>query len=50
MLSRLADSEPWLATAFGPSETLYLPEIGLDVPVDEFYLGLDLPEQTETDR
>ena len=50
VLWRSAAGEAWLATAFGPGETLALPEIGLDVPVDEFYLGLDLPEQDETGR
>lgn len=50
VLARSDASQPWLATAVGPGESLDLPEIGLEVPVDEFYWGLDLPEQTETGR
>jgi Uma2 family endonuclease len=35
------DGDRWLATAATGGDTLAMPEIGIDVPLMEFYLGLD---------
>lgn len=33
----------WIATALGAGDTLALPEVGIELPLDECYAGLDLP-------
>jgi Uma2 family endonuclease len=33
--------EDWIATALTEEDTLLMPEIGIEVPVSEFYAGLD---------
>lgn len=36
----------WTASALTAGETLDLPELGIGVPVDEIFAGLDLPTET----
>jgi len=43
VLSRAADTDAWIATTLTGEETLRLDEIGIDVPVAEFYEGVELP-------
>jgi Uma2 family endonuclease len=38
------DGDRWVATAATAEDTLAMPEIGIDVPLSEFYFGLDLDE------
>jgi Uma2 family endonuclease len=38
------DGERWLASAATAGDTLEMPEIGIDVPLADFYLSLDLGE------
>ena len=40
----------WTATAPVEGETLQLPEIGIELPLDECYAGLDLPRNTDRDE
>jgi Uma2 family endonuclease len=35
--------EDWIATTLAEGDTLQLPEIGIELPLDECYAGLDLP-------
>jgi Uma2 family endonuclease len=39
--------EDWIATALTEENTLALPEVGIEVPLDEFYVGLEFPEPTD---
>jgi hypothetical protein len=38
------DGDRWIATAVTGGDTLAMPEIGIDVPLDDFYQGLDFAE------
>jgi Uma2 family endonuclease len=42
--------EDWIATALAEGDTLSLPEIGIELPLDECYAGLDLPRDAGTDE
>jgi Uma2 family endonuclease len=42
VMSRVQDDDPWAATALIDSEVLRMPEIGIEIPVVEFYEGTDL--------
>lgn len=46
------DAGDWIATALTSDDTLDLPEIGIAIPVSEFYEGIDLsaPQPTVTSR
>jgi Uma2 family endonuclease len=39
--------EDWIATALTEENTLAMPEIGIEVPVSEFYAGLEFTEPTK---
>jgi Uma2 family endonuclease len=39
---RLRDGDPWIATALTDGDTLRMPEIGIEIPIAEFYEGTDL--------
>jgi hypothetical protein len=39
----------WTASALTENDTLALPEIGIELPIAECYLGLDLSPPTETE-
>jgi len=41
--------EDWMATALAEGDTLQLPEIGIELPLDECYAGLDLPSDMAGD-
>ncbi len=41
------DGDRWLATAATEGDTLAMPEIGIDVPLIEFYQGVDFGEQEQ---
>ena len=45
VLARTA--EGWLAQVLAVGETLAMPEIGITIPLDELYLGVDLPEEPQ---
>jgi hypothetical protein len=38
----LRDGDPWIATALTDGDTLRMPEIGIEIPIAEFYEGTDL--------
>jgi len=38
--------EDWVATTLAEGDTLALPELGIELPLDECYAGLDLPRNT----
>jgi Uma2 family endonuclease len=40
--SRANGDEPWIATALTEGDVLRMPEIGIEVPIAEFYEGTDL--------
>jgi Uma2 family endonuclease len=42
--TRANGNDPWTTTALTGGEVLSIPEIGIDVPVEEFYEGTDLAE------
>ena len=42
--SRANGEQPWIATALIEGEVLRIPEIGIEIPIAEFYEGTDLPE------
>jgi Uma2 family endonuclease len=39
--------EDWIATALTEEDTLAMPEVGIEVPLAEFYVGLEFTEPTE---
>ena len=39
------DGDRWSATVLIAGDTLALPEIGIELPLDECYAGLDLPNR-----
>jgi Uma2 family endonuclease len=39
---RLSGDDPWIATALTDGDTLRMPEIGIEIPIAEFYEGTDL--------
>jgi Uma2 family endonuclease len=43
--ARANGNDPWTTTALTGGEVLSMPEIGIDVPVAEFYEGTDLSEE-----
>lgn len=44
VFERTAGDEDWLATALTGEDTLRIPEIGIEIPVAEFYENVDLPD------
>jgi Uma2 family endonuclease len=40
--SRLRGDDPWIATPLTDGDILHMPEIGIEIPVAEFYEGTDL--------
>ena len=44
VLRRASETEEWTATALLAENILQLPEVGIQVPVAEFYAGVDLPD------
>jgi Uma2 family endonuclease len=44
VFAREADAPAWTATALVDGATLTLPEIGIDIPIAEFYDGVDFPD------
>jgi len=43
VLSRAHGTDPWITSTLIAGESLSLPEAGIEVPVDEFYEDVDLP-------
>jgi hypothetical protein len=39
---RLQDGDPWIASALTDGDVLRMPEIGIEIPIAEFYEGTDL--------
>jgi Uma2 family endonuclease len=39
---RLKDGDPWIATSLIDGDILRMPEIGIEIPIAEFYEGTDL--------
>lgn len=44
VFERAEAGQPWTGTTLLPGDTLALPEIGIEVPVAEFYERVDLPD------
>ncbi len=44
VLHRRGADEPWTATALTADDTLFLPEIGIEIPVGELYETVDFPD------
>ena len=44
------EADKWTAYALTENEMLQMPEIGIEVPMVEFYAGVDLPPLPESDR
>lgn len=40
----------WIAAPLSDNDTLSMPEIGVDIPLAEFYAGLDMPAELSSDR
>jgi len=47
VLARDGADDPWTATTLTADETLQMPEIGIEIPVFEFYEGTDVPRVTD---
>ncbi len=51
MFARSGQDGDWIGHILGPDAVLRMPEIGIDVPIAEFYAGIDLsavdPSETE---
>lgn len=43
VFARNGADDPWTATTLTADETLQMPEIGIEIPVAEFYEGIDVP-------
>ena len=48
VLHRIGGDDEWTANTLIAGETLVMPEIGIETPVDEFYRGVNLPAATDT--
>jgi Uma2 family endonuclease len=48
MFERVRDD--WVGHVLGPDSLLRMPEIGIEVPIAEFYEGVDLPPPSTADR
>jgi Uma2 family endonuclease len=47
-LHRETGEEPWIAnTLTEPADMLHLPEIGIEIPVSEFYAGIDFENASD---
>ncbi len=44
---RASDTDDWTAAALLADDVLALPEVGIQVPVSEFYAGVDMPPDPE---
>ena len=49
LLHRADAGAEWRSVTLMSGDTLAMPEVGIEVPVDEFYEGLDLPADTDPD-
>ena len=49
VLERASGDEAWRATALTAEDTLRMPEIGIEIPVADFYHDVDLPEVASLD-
>lgn len=49
VMSRTDADKDWTATALMVEDTLDMPEIGISVPVAEFYDGVELPDPATPD-
>ena len=47
VLRRIGSDDEWTASTLIAGETLVMPEIGIEIPVDDFYLGVNLPATTD---
>jgi Uma2 family endonuclease len=47
VLSRETADDPWTATTLTAEDTFQSPEIGIEIPVIEFYEGTDVPRTTQ---
>jgi Uma2 family endonuclease len=45
--SRLNGDDPWIATALTNGDILHMPEIGIEIPIAEFYEGTDLMDSRD---
>jgi Uma2 family endonuclease len=43
--ARLKGEDPWIATALTDGDVLRMPEIGIEIPIAEFYEGTDILDQ-----
>jgi hypothetical protein len=48
-MHRLAGDDAFTAVPLSAEETLRLPEIGIEVPVAEFYLGVEFDGEAPSD-
>jgi Uma2 family endonuclease len=44
--ARSNGEDPWIATALTEGDVLHMPEIGIEIPIAEFYEGTDLLDQS----
>jgi Uma2 family endonuclease len=47
--TRLRSDDPWIATALTHGDVLRMPEIGIEIPIAEFYEGTDILGSQDTD-
>lgn len=45
--SRMRGEDPWIATALTNGDVLLMPEIGIEIPIAEFYEGTDIEEPND---
>jgi Uma2 family endonuclease len=44
--ARLNGNDPWIANPLTEGDVLHMPEIGIEIPIAEFYEGTDLLDQS----
>jgi hypothetical protein len=44
-MAKTAPDEAWQTTLLSQDETLRMPEIGIEIPVDKIYEGITVPDQ-----
>jgi hypothetical protein len=44
-MAKTAPDEAWQTTLLSQDETLRMPEIGIEIPVDKIYEGITFPDQ-----
>jgi hypothetical protein len=47
VLGRASDGDPWTSVTRTATDMLVIPELGIEIPVSEFYDGTDIPRVSD---